>query len=57
MPIPKEILYLTEADIKQTLTVAEAVDLAEQGIKADGFGYVNGDKFQICPHSYKVNVT
>ena len=45
MPIPKEILYLTEADVQQTLTVAEAVDLAEKGIKADGCGNVNGDKF------------
>lgn len=35
MPIPKEILYLTEAEVQQTLTVAEAVDLAEKGIKAD----------------------
>jgi ornithine cyclodeaminase len=45
LPIPKEILYLTEADVQQTLTVAEAVDLAEKGIKADGSGNVNGDKF------------
>jgi hypothetical protein len=30
MPVPKEILYLTEADVQQTLTVAEAVDLAEE---------------------------
>ncbi len=45
MPIPKEILYLTEADVEQTLTVAEAVDLAEKGIKADAAGQVNGDKF------------
>jgi len=45
MPIPKEILYLTEADVQKTLTVAEAVDLAEKGIKADGSGKVNGDKF------------
>ncbi len=45
MPVPKEILYLTEADVQQTLTVDEAVDLAEKGIKADGYGYVNGDKF------------
>jgi len=45
MPIPKEILYLTEADVKKTLTVAEAVDLAEKGIKADGDGFVKGDKF------------
>jgi len=45
MPIPEEILYLTEADVQKTLTVAEAVDLAEKGIKADGSGNVNGDKF------------
>ncbi|MFC1996291.1 ornithine cyclodeaminase family protein [Chloroflexota bacterium] len=45
MPIPKEILYLTEADVQKTLTVAEAVNLAERGIKADGSGKVNGDKF------------
>ena len=45
MPIPKEILYLTEEDVQQTLTVAEAVDLAEKGIKADAFGNVEGDKF------------
>ena len=45
MPIPKEILYLTEEDVQQTLTVAEAVDLAEKGIKADAAGNVEGDKF------------
>ena len=45
MPIPKEILYLTEEDVQQTLTVAEAVDLAEKGIKADAVGKVKGDKF------------
>ena len=45
MPIPEEILYLTEADVQQTLTVAEAVDLAEKGIKADGAGHVSGDKY------------
>ncbi len=45
MPVPKEILYLTETDVQQTLNIAEAVDLAEKGIKADGAGKVNGDKF------------
>jgi ornithine cyclodeaminase len=45
MPIPEKILYLTEADVQKTLTVAETVDLAEKGIKADGAGIVNGDKF------------
>ena len=45
MPVPEEIVYLTESDVQKTLTVAEAVDLAEKGIKADGAGNVNGDKF------------
>lgn len=45
MPIPKEILYLTEDEVKQTLTVAEGVDLAEKGIKEDAAGNVEGDKF------------
>ncbi len=45
MPIPEFILYLTEADVQQTLTVAEAVDLADKGMQADGAGQVVGDKF------------
>jgi len=45
MPIPEEILYLTEADVQQTLSVAEAVNLAEIGIKADAAGSVVGNKF------------
>ena len=45
MPIPKSILYLSEDDVQKTLTVAEAVDLAEKGIKEDAAGRVNGDKF------------
>ena len=45
MPVPKEILYLTEADVQKTITYAEAVDLAEIGIKADAAGNVNGDKY------------
>ncbi|MCD6424948.1 MAG: ornithine cyclodeaminase family protein [Anaerolineales bacterium] len=45
MPIPKEILYLTEADVQKTISYAEAVDLAEQGIVADGAGKVNGNKY------------
>jgi ornithine cyclodeaminase len=45
MPVPNQILYLTEADVQQTLNIAEAVDLAEKGIKADGLGNVKGDKF------------
>ena len=45
MPVPDSILYLTEADVQQTLTVLEAVDLAELGIEADAAGRVAGDKF------------
>ena len=45
MPMPDTILYLTEADVQRTLTVAEAVDLAERGIRADAAGQVVGDKF------------
>ena len=45
MPRPSSILYLTESDVQQTLTIAEAVELAEEGIKADAAGQVVGDKF------------
>ncbi len=45
MPVPESILYLTESDVQRTLTVAETVDLAEKGIKADAAGQVVGDKF------------
>ncbi len=45
MPTPESILYLTESDVQRTLTVAEAVELAEAGIKADAAGRVVGDKF------------
>jgi ornithine cyclodeaminase/alanine dehydrogenase-like protein (mu-crystallin family) len=45
MPVPKEILYLTESDVQRTITYAEAVDLAEKGIIDDAAGNVNGDKY------------
>jgi ornithine cyclodeaminase/alanine dehydrogenase-like protein (mu-crystallin family) len=45
MPVPESILYLTESDVQRTLTVAETVDLAEKGIKADAAAQVVGDKF------------
>ncbi len=45
MPIPESILYLTEEDVQQTITVAEGVDLAEKGIQADAAGKVAGSKF------------
>ena len=44
-PAPDSVLYLTESDVRQTLTVAEAVELAEKGIRADAAGQVVGDKF------------
>jgi ornithine cyclodeaminase/alanine dehydrogenase-like protein (mu-crystallin family) len=45
VPVPKSLLYLTELDVEQTLSIAEAVDLAEKGIRADADGQVAGDKF------------
>jgi ornithine cyclodeaminase/alanine dehydrogenase-like protein (mu-crystallin family) len=45
MAAPDSILYLSESDVQQTLTVAEAIELAEKGIKADAEGRVVGDKF------------
>jgi ornithine cyclodeaminase/alanine dehydrogenase-like protein (mu-crystallin family) len=41
----QEILVLTEADVRQTLTMAEAVDLARAGLKADAADEVMGDKY------------
>jgi ornithine cyclodeaminase/alanine dehydrogenase-like protein (mu-crystallin family) len=45
MTQPCSILYLTESDVQQTVTMAEAVELAEKGIRADAAGQVVGDKF------------
>jgi ornithine cyclodeaminase/alanine dehydrogenase-like protein (mu-crystallin family) len=45
MPVPESILYLTDTDVQRTLTVGEAVELAENGIRADAAGQVAGDKF------------
>ncbi len=45
MPVPDAILYLTETEVEQTLTMAEAVELAEKGARADAAGQVVGDKF------------
>lgn len=41
------MLYLTESDVRRTLTMAEALTLAEQGIHADAAGQVAGDKFYL----------
>jgi ornithine cyclodeaminase/alanine dehydrogenase-like protein (mu-crystallin family) len=43
--IPRNILYLTEAEVTQCMTAERAVPLAEKGIAADGAGDVAGDKF------------
>jgi ornithine cyclodeaminase/alanine dehydrogenase-like protein (mu-crystallin family) len=45
VPVPKSVLYLTESDVQQTLTMAEAMGLAEKGIMADAVGRVVGNKF------------
>jgi ornithine cyclodeaminase/alanine dehydrogenase-like protein (mu-crystallin family) len=39
------MLFLTENDVRQTLTIAQAIDLAETGIRAEGREHVVGDKF------------
>ncbi len=44
---PPGLLYLTEADVRQTLTMAEAIELARRGIQADAAGRVRGDKFYL----------
>lgn len=43
--IPRDIHYLTEAEVTQCMTPERAVYLAEKGIAADGAGDVTGDKF------------
>ncbi len=43
--IAKDILYLTEDEVTQCLNAKDAVRLAEKGIRADGAGQVNGNKF------------
>jgi ornithine cyclodeaminase/alanine dehydrogenase-like protein (mu-crystallin family) len=48
MPKPKpgqEILLLTDADVRQTLAMAQAVELARAGLQADAAGQVMGDKY------------
>jgi len=40
-----KILYLTEDEVQQCITMREAVTLAEKGIHADAAGQVAGDKF------------
>ena len=40
-----KILYLSEEDVKQCMTMAQAVALSDKGINADAHGQVAGDKF------------
>ncbi len=44
---PTGLLYLTESDVRQTLTMAEAIEWARRGIEADAAGRVHGDKFYL----------
>ena len=39
------VVYLTENEVRQSITMPEAITLAERGIEADGAGLVSGDKF------------
>jgi ornithine cyclodeaminase/alanine dehydrogenase-like protein (mu-crystallin family) len=41
----RHILYLTEDDVSQCITMREAVALSKEGIQADAAGQVAGDKF------------
>ncbi len=41
----REVLYLTESEVMQSMTMPEAVALAEKGILAEGVGKADGDKF------------
>jgi len=44
----ESMLFLTDADMQNTMTMAEAVDLAERGIRADAADQVAGDKFYMA---------
>jgi ornithine cyclodeaminase/alanine dehydrogenase len=45
MTTPYSILYLAEEDVRKTVSMPRAVELAEKGIRADASGQVVGDKF------------
>ena len=42
------LVYLTEADLQRSLTMAEAITLAKRGIAADAIGDVAGDKYYMA---------
>jgi ornithine cyclodeaminase/alanine dehydrogenase-like protein (mu-crystallin family) len=48
LELGKDLLYLTENDVKRCITTEEAVHLAEEGIVADGQGKVVGNKFYMA---------
>jgi len=41
----ESMLFLSDAEVQKTMTMAEALKLAEKGIRADAAGQVAGDKF------------
>ena len=41
----ESMLFLSDAEVQKTMTMAEALELAEKGIRADAAGQVAGDKF------------
>ncbi|MDH5372607.1 MAG: ornithine cyclodeaminase family protein [Acidimicrobiia bacterium] len=42
------LVYLTESEVRSSLTMPEAISLAERGIEADAVGDVAGDKFYMA---------
>ncbi len=47
MPSAAAIRYLTESDVRASITLDEALELARHGIQADARGQVHGDKFYL----------
>lgn len=45
LKIGKEMLFLSENDVKDCISTREAVELAELGVSKDGDGLVAGDKY------------
>jgi ornithine cyclodeaminase/alanine dehydrogenase-like protein (mu-crystallin family) len=44
----ESMLFLSDAEVQKTMTMAEALELAEKGIRADAVGQVAGDKFYMA---------
>ena len=45
MSSDRPLLFLSEADVQQAIDMDRALELAELGVKAEGHGEVEGDKF------------